>query len=67
MEDKYKTVQGDTWDTIAKKVYGAEKHLDFLMRNNFELLDYFVFPAGISVNTPSLPGNEAAGVPEWRK
>ncbi|ADL03470.1 tail protein X [Lacrimispora saccharolytica] len=63
----YKTVQGDTWDMIAKKAYGAEKYLDHLMRNNFGLLDYFVFPAGILVNTPSLPNREIIGLPEWRK
>lgn len=63
----YKTVQGDTWDTIAKKAYGAEKHLDYLMKHNFHLLDYFVFPAGIVVNAPSLPNKKAGGIPEWRR
>lgn len=65
--ENYKTVQGDTWDMISKKVYGAEKHLDHLMRNNFDLLDYFIFPAGILVKTPSLPDRGNAGMPEWRK
>jgi hypothetical protein len=37
------------------------------MRNNFDLLDYFIFPAGILVNTPSLLDREIAGMPEWRK
>ncbi len=42
--EEYRTIQGDTWDMIAKKVYGAERHLDYLMASNFELLDYFIFP-----------------------
>lgn len=63
----YKTVQGDTWDMIAKKEYGAEKHLDHLMRNNFNLLNYFIFPAGILVNSPGLPNREIASAPEWRQ
>ncbi|WP_313579557.1 tail protein X [Lacrimispora sp.] len=67
MMETYNTVQGDTWDTIAKKVYGAEKHLDYLMKNNFNLLDHFIFPAGIVVNTPSLPDRKAKGIPEWRR
>ena len=67
MKEIYNTVQGDTWDTIAKKTYGAEKHLDYLMQNNFNLLDYFIFPAGIVVNTPSLPVGEAEGIPDWRR
>ena len=48
MKATYQTIQGDTWDMIAKKVYGAEKHMDYLMENNFPLLDYFIFPAGIT-------------------
>ena len=31
MASTYVTKQGDTWDLIAKKVYGAEKYLDHLM------------------------------------
>ena len=43
---QYRTVQGDTWDLIAKKQYGDEKKLDILMMNNFSLLNYVIFPAG---------------------
>lgn len=67
MAEYYKTIQGDTWDMIAKKAYGAEKHLDFLMENNYDLLDYFVFPAGVVVNTPSMPEEKAYSLPPWRK
>ena len=30
----YKTVQGDTWDIISKKVYGTEKYMIRLMQEN---------------------------------
>lgn len=63
----YTTIQGDTWDMIAKRVYGAEKHLDYLMSNNFPLLNYFVFPAGVEVNIPTMPEAARAGLPAWRK
>ena len=43
----YKTIQGDTWDMVAKKVYGAERHLDYLMAHNFDLLDYLPFRPGL--------------------
>ncbi len=62
----YKTIQGDTWDMIAKKVYGAERHLDYLMAHNFDLLDYFIFPAGVEVNTPELPLEQEEDLPAWR-
>lgn len=67
MSTIYKTIQGDTWDMIAKKVYGDEKYMDYLMANNFPLLDHFIFSAGIEVNIPDLPENESDDLPAWRK
>lgn len=64
---EYRTVQGDTWDLIAKKQYGEEKKLDLLMSHNFSLLDYVVFPAGICMTIPELSEEEQQGLPEWRK
>ena len=29
--NQYRTVQGDTWDMIAKKVYNDEKKMDILI------------------------------------
>ena len=55
MAETYKTIQGDTWDMISKKVYGAEKHMDFLMENNLPLLDTFIFPAGCLLYTSPSP------------
>lgn len=63
---QYRTVQGDTWDLIAKKQYGDEKKLDILMMNNFFLLNYVIFPAGILVDIPELPDEAQQGWPEWR-
>ena len=65
--EEYRTIQGDTWDMIAKKVYGAERHLDYLMASNFELLDYFIFPAGIVVKVPELPAERSEDLPSWRR
>ena len=65
--EEYGTIQGDTWDMIAKKVYGAERHLDYLMASNFELLDYFIFPAGIVVKVPELPAEISEDLPSWRR
>jgi phage tail protein X len=66
MTERYTTIQGDTWDMAAKKVYGEEKYLDYLMSNNFNCLNYFIFPAGISLKTPPLPTGRTNGVPVWR-
>lgn len=61
----YTTDQGDTWDIIAKNVYGAEKHADFLMASNPKLLDVFVFSSGVTLETPELTeANDE--LPPWR-
>ena len=66
MAKKYKTISGDTWDGIAKKCYGDEMAVTFLMQNNQKLLfDYFVFPAGVLVDIEELP-EENDGLPTWR-
>lgn len=68
--DTIKTVQGDTWDTIAKRVYGDELKAQELMeaRENIRLLDYEIFPGGVTVATPELAEETAASdLPDWRK
>lgn len=62
----YITRSGDTWDSIAKQVYGSEWHADHLMQQNGKLLAYFVFPAGIELQTPALPARRDAALPPWR-
>ena len=65
-----KTIQGDTWDTIALRVYGTELRAQELMeaRENVRLLDYQIFPAGVTVYTPEVTDETPAeDLPDWRK
>lgn len=62
----YRTISGDVWDGVAKKVYGDESHASFLMANNQEYLEYFVFPEGIGLRVDDLPEDESA-LPDWRR
>ena len=62
----YTTVDGDTWDSIAKKVYGAERYADFLMECNMTLLDILVFQRGVVLETPALPQQKSVILPPWR-
>lgn len=62
----YTTKAGDTWDVIAKEVYGKETYTSFLMENNRDKIDYFVFPRGITLKIADLPDEEDAKLPEWR-
>ncbi|MCD7862871.1 MAG: phage tail protein [Lachnospiraceae bacterium] len=61
----YLTRSGDTWDYIAKEVYGSEAYTSFLMQNNQEYLIYFTFPADIKLVIEDLP-EETTLLPDWR-
>ena len=61
----YKTKSGDTWDIIAKEVYGSEAYTSFLMVNNQSLHNYFVFPEGITLVIKDKP-DEVTLLPDWR-
>jgi len=64
--EQYTTVQGDTWDIIAKKVYGNEKYAGYLMENNRLLLEYMIFPGGITLDIPELTEETDPDLTIWR-
>ena len=67
MADTYTTKQGDVWDMISYEVYGSELHVGWLMQNNMQLLDTFVFSSGVVLQTPPLPmAAESNRFPPWR-
>lgn len=67
LAETYTTIQGETWDEIAYKVYGDEKYATLLMENNYPLLDVLIFSDGTILNTPSIPWHEDSGeLPPWR-
>ena len=43
----YTTKSGDTWDVIAKEVYGSEYHADALMAATEERREGFGCSAGV--------------------
>ena len=51
----YTTFSVDTWDSIAKTVYGAERYADYLMQQNPTKINVFRFDAGVELSTPALP------------
>lgn len=63
----YTTVQGDTWDLIAYKVYGDEKYIGELMQNNVRHVDCVIFPSGVKLNIPELKISEDDTIPDWRR
>ena len=64
--ETYETVQGDTWDMIAKKVYGDEKYAGYLMESNRLLIEYMIFPSGITLSIPEPTEEQDTDLPIWR-
>lgn len=64
----YRTVQGDMWDSIAYAQLGSTSHTDKLINANLQYLDYYIFPAGITLVLPEV--EEAASessLPPWKR
>lgn len=64
---EYSTIQGDTWDGIAHKLYGSSLQLVRLMEANPEHMRTVIFGAGVVLQVPELPEQSAAGLPPWRR
>lgn len=62
----YTTESGEHWDEIAKKVYGTERAVSFLMANNGRHLGTFRFKGGETLNTPEEPRQQSGSTPPWR-
>lgn len=70
MADKiYTTVLGDTWDSIAYKLFEDSKLYNSLLELNEEYSDIIIFPAGIEIKYQAVDSikryNE--NLPPWRR
>ena len=65
---KYTTIQGDTWDLIAFKVYGSDKLGVELMKANTAHNLTVIFPSGVVLNCPEIsPETAQASMPPWKR
>ena len=62
----YITKSGDTWDMIAKEVYGSEYHADVLMAANAAHIETFIFQSGVELSTPALEEERNGLLPPWK-
>lgn len=53
-------MSGETFDIVARKIWGDERRAGNLMQANFAALDYLVFPAGVILNVPEDVGSNTA-------
>ncbi len=64
----YRTVQGDTWDLIALKVYpelGGEKFTSALIDANPEHVETVIFSAGVELSIPEVSVPASRVLPPW--
>lgn len=67
MSKVYKTIQSDTWDGIAVKVYGDEKYLNNLLEKNQKYKDIIIFSSGVSLELPEIEAEATTILPPWKK
>lgn len=65
----YRTLQGDTWDLIAARMYpqnGKESMTSILIEYNHDYADIVIFPAGIVLNVPEISKSTPDTLPPWK-
>lgn len=62
----YRSVENDTWDLIAFKLFGDSKYTSQIIKINPDLAKIVLFPASILVKVPDIQELEG-DVPPWVK
>lgn len=60
----YTTIQGDTWDGIAFRLWGREHLMSALIQANPDHADVLMFPAGVVLNVPEVNVNAIQPITE---
>jgi len=63
----YETIMGDTFDSIAFKIFKNEKYAKEIINENKKYLNTIVFNAGIKLNIPTIEYVKRNIVPPWRE
>ena len=61
---------GETWDMVAKRVYGDEHFMDVLIAANISLRSIVLFPYGVEIVTPEIDTNSTVydiNLPPWKR
>ena len=52
MSKTYRTVQGDTFDSVAYRLWGEPRLAHLLMRANPSFMDVVIFSGGVELTVP---------------
>ena len=67
MRKTYTTKQGEMWDSIAYTQLGDAAYMDKIMSLNQQYLDYYIFPAGITLELPDIDPSTPNSAPPWKQ
>lgn len=65
MRNSYTTIQGDTWDLIAFKLWGSEHLFPLLVEENQKYKDVYIFSGNITLSVPEIDTAIYVERPEW--
>lgn len=63
---QYSTKQYDTFDKIARELYGDESVASYIIDANPEYSDVIIFNAGVQLYLPKLERVETSTLPQWK-
>jgi len=63
----YTTIQGDTWDAIAYKIYGQESLMTFLIEANPAHVRTTIFGSGVVLYVPEASEALSDDLPPWKR
>jgi phage tail protein X len=66
MSSTYTTIQGDTWDRIAKRFCGDERRMHTLLAANSAHRNVLIFSAGITLAIPAVDTTRTEALPPWK-
>jgi phage tail protein X len=61
----YTTIQGEMFDFISYKIYGAEKYMGILIRANPQYAHTMRFDAGVNLNVPTISTSAPISQTAW--
>lgn len=63
---EYKTLQGDTWDSISLDFYDDEHYVSLLMSANPNHIQTIIFDEGVTLEIPIIENETTETLPPWK-
>lgn len=64
---EYKTLEGDTFDSIALDFYNDEFKASLLIEYNIRYCDTLIFGEGVTLKIPIIKVEDTSNLPIWRR